>query len=229
MLKLFCSIFVYLLIIFRKGIKSSFPCKVSPFFALKRLKGLQDVNLDSAFLGRDVTISSGCCFYEDPIIFGKVRIGRYTSICGPATRICAEINHVYIGAFCSIASNVVIQEYNHNLQKPSTYDVLSHLFDETNTEMVTSKGDIVIEDGVWIGSNSVILSGVHIGRGAVIGAGAVVVNDIPAYAIAVGNPAKVVKYRFSEESIAIIEKSQWWTWNQEKFSINKDFFTQTFK
>lgn len=229
MFKLFCSIWVYFLILFKKGVKCSFPCKVSPLFAINHLNGVKDVNLDSAFIGRDVTISSGCCFYEDPIIFGKVRIGRYTSICGPATRICADINHVIIGAFCSIASNVIIQEYNHNTRKASTYDVLSHLFDEANPEMVTSKGDIVIEDGVWIGSNSVILSGVHIGRSAVIGAGSVVVNDIPAYAIAVGNPARVVKYRFSEESISIIEKSQWWTWDKHKFSLNKDFFTQTFE
>ena len=165
MLKFICSIFVYFFVLFKKGVKSSFPCRISPLFALKGLKGLNRVCLDSAFIGRDVTISSGCCFYEDPVIFGKVKIGRYTSVCGPGTRICAEINNVIIGSFCSIASNVVIQEYNHNIRKATTYDLLSHMFDDTTPDMEISKGDIIIEDGVWIGSNSVILSGVHIGRG----------------------------------------------------------------
>ena len=64
-----------------------------------------------------------------------------------------------------------------------------------------SKGPIVINDDVWLGTNALILSGIEIGQGAVIAAGAVVTNDIPPYAIAAGVPAKVIKYRFNQEMI----------------------------
>jgi len=68
-----------------------------------------------------------------------------------------------------------------------------------------SKGKIVVEDDVWIGTDALILSGTHIGKGAVIGARAVISGKIPAYTIVVGNPCKVVKYRFSEEIINQLE------------------------
>jgi tetrahydrodipicolinate N-succinyltransferase len=67
----------------------------------------------------------------------------------------------------------------------------------------SSKGDIVVDDDVWIGYRAMILSGVHIGQGAVVAAGAVVTKDVPPYAIVGGVPAKVIKYRFSPE---VIEK-----------------------
>ena len=70
-----------------------------------------------------------------------------------------------------------------------------------NGNDATSKGDIVLEDDVWIGCNAVILSGVHIGQGAVVAAGAVVTKDIPAYAVVAGNPAHIIKYRFDKEYI----------------------------
>lgn len=73
-----------------------------------------------------------------------------------------------------------------------------------------------IENDVWIGGNAIILQGVSIGNGAVIGAGAVVNKDIPDYAIAVGVPAKIVKYRFNEEKIHRLIESEWWLNDFEK-------------
>ena len=64
-----------------------------------------------------------------------------------------------------------------------------------------SKGDIIIDDDVWIGYRAIVLSGVHVGQGAVIAAGAVVTKDVPPYAIVGGNPAKVINYRFDEDMI----------------------------
>lgn len=64
-----------------------------------------------------------------------------------------------------------------------------------------SKGDIVIDDDVWIGENALIFSGVHIGQGAVIGAGSYVTKDVPPYAVVVGTPAKIMRYRFDEDKI----------------------------
>ena len=229
MVKFLFSIFAYFYVLFKRGVRSSFPCYVNPKFLFKGLKNLHDVYLGSAFIGEGVEISNGCYFFEDPQLFGKVRVDRYTSICGPATRIFAKINEIHIGSFCSIASNVIIQEYNHRVDSVSTYDVLAHICKEDElTITTTSKGPITIEDGVWIGSSAVILSGVNIRRGAIIGAGSVVVDDIPPYAIAVGNPAKVIKYRFSEEAIKEIEESKWWTWDEETIVSHKEFFKKIF-
>ena len=72
------------------------------------------------------------------------------------------------------------------------------------------KGDTVIENDVWIGQNVTIMPGVHIGNGAIIGANAVVASNIPAYSIAVGNPARVVKKRFDDEMIELLESFKWW-------------------
>lgn len=76
----------------------------------------------------------------------------------------------------------------------------------------------MIGHDVWLGRNALILSGVNIGDGAVIGAGAVVVKDIPPYAIAAGNPARVIRYRFDRQQIAALEKIQWWNWDDSKIN-----------
>jgi len=75
--------------------------------------------------------------------------------------------------------------------------------------------DIVIGNDVWIGLGATILSGVNIGDGAVIGAYSVVTKDVPHYAIVAGNPAKLIRYRFSIKTINILRKVQWWDWNYE--------------
>ncbi len=79
-----------------------------------------------------------------------------------------------------------------------------------------TKGDVVIGSDVWIASNAVILSGVHIGDGAVIGANAVVSKNVPAYRVAAGNPSKVVKYRFDEDTIAQLLNIKWWEWDRQR-------------
>jgi virginiamycin A acetyltransferase len=80
----------------------------------------------------------------------------------------------------------------------------------------TCKGNIIIENDVWIGAKSTIMSGVKISNGAVIGSCSVVTKDVPPYAIVVGNPAKIVKYRFTEEQIQSLLKISWWDWNENK-------------
>ena len=78
------------------------------------------------------------------------------------------------------------------------------------------KGDIVIENDVWIGAKSTIMSGVRISNGAIVGACSVVTKDVPPYAIVAGNPAKIVKYRFSEEQIEALLNIAWWNWPEQK-------------
>lgn len=104
-----------------------------------------------------------------------------------------------IGSFCSIASNVLfITGGGHYLDRFTTFP-LNRKLNKTKEE--TSKGPIVVEDDVWLGYGAKILSGVTIGQGAVIGSFAVVAKDIPPYAIVVGNPGKILRYRFNQQII----------------------------
>lgn len=85
-----------------------------------------------------------------------------------------------------------------------------------------SKGAVTIGNDVWIAGNVKILSGVTIGDGAVIGASSVVTRDIPPYAVAAGNPARVIRYRFDEDTIAALLRIQWWHWPVEKIKQYAD-------
>ena len=89
-----------------------------------------------------------------------------------------------------------------------------------------NKGATAIGNDVWIGLEATIVSGVTIGNGAVIGAKAVVANDIPDYAIAVGNPAYVIRYRFAPETIERLTKISWWNWKLSKILNNLDLLYQ---
>jgi serine acetyltransferase len=80
----------------------------------------------------------------------------------------------------------------------------------------TCKGDIIIENDVWVGAKSTIMSGVKIHNGAVVGACSVVTKDVPPYAIVVGNPATIVKYRFTEKQIKSLLEISWWDWTEDR-------------
>lgn len=112
-----------------------------------------------------------------------------------------------IGSYCSIAQEVMfILNADHNVNTVSTFPFVNKLgIGEEPLEGV-SKGDIIVGDDVWIGYRSTILSGVMIGRGAVVAAGSVVTKDVPPYAIVGGVPARILKYRFSDEMIKELQK-----------------------
>ena len=112
-----------------------------------------------------------------------------------------NVSKLEIGNYCSIAQNVrFILDADHQIKSISSYPFKVKLLQSKLFE-ATSKGDIVIDDDVWIGYGATIMSGVHIGQGAVVAAGAVVTKDVPPYAIVGGVPAKIIKYRFSLELI----------------------------
>lgn len=115
----------------------------------------------------------------------KLYIGDNTYI-GEYQNIRASGGIIKIGNNCSISQHITIIASNHNIAKD--ININQQGWDKKKT-------GVLIEDDVWIGANSVILPGVTIGKGAVIGAGSVVTKNIPKYAIAVGNPAKIIKYR----------------------------------
>ena len=114
----------------------------------------------------------------------------------------SALNHVEMGNYCSIAPNVMIGGMEHSIWAVSTSPRLS---DAGITERMT-----IIGHDVWIGAQSVVKQGVVIGSGAVIGANSFVNKDVPPYSIVFGSPAKVSRYRFSEEMIAIINKTFYW-------------------
>ena len=110
-----------------------------------------------------------------------------------------------IGSYCSIAQEVTfILNADHRTDTISTFPFKVKVLGESLEG--TSKGDIIVADDVWIGYRATILSGVHIGQGAVIAAGAVVTKDVPSYAIVGGVPARVIKYRFGEEVLTRLGK-----------------------
>lgn len=113
----------------------------------------------------------------------------------------ADNEELEIGNYCSIAKGVkFILGGNHLLNTITTYPFKVRTFNLQKEEAFT-KGRIVIKDDVWIGIDSMILSGVTVGQGAIIGARSVVSKDVPPYSIVVGNPARIIKKRFSEEVI----------------------------
>lgn len=196
----------------------------------KLIKSWRDRNFNKTFptiinksrIG-NTSLGMGCKINE-VICTGNIELGNFVSINGPATRLAAQVNQITIGSFTSIASNVVIQEHFHNKDRITSYYVFNNLFKEFSPDEIVSKGSIYIEEDVWIGSNSTILSGVTIGRGAVIGAGSVVTKDIPKYSIVVGNPARVIKKRFSDDIINELEKSNWWEMCPSELKKFSDLF-----
>ena len=105
---------------------------------------------------------------------------------------------LYIGNYCSIAPNVhFLLGGEHQIKTISTYPFKVLSFGQARE--AGSKGNIIVNDDVWICEGAIICSGVTIGQGAVIAAGAVVTKDVEPYAIVGGNPARVIKYRFNEK------------------------------
>lgn len=130
-----------------------------------------------------------------------------------------------IGKYCSISAGVeIILGGNHRTNWISTFPFRQEVetfphWNNINKDTSFYRGDVIIGNDVWIGRNALILSGAQIGDGAIIGAGSVVATNIPPYAICVGNPAKIIKYRFTPPNCEKLLKIKWWEWDTKK--INK--------
>lgn len=180
-------------------------------------------------IGRNAVIGSHCRLKRVKIS-GNVVIGDHTSLWGPNLDFFAKINKIEVGKFCSIARNTTFQEYNHDFSNFTTYFIHKNLFkDGMHRKDIKSKGDIVIENDVWIGAHCVILSGAHIGNGAVVAANSVVTGSIPPYAIVAGSPAKVIKYRFSDKVIQKLLDSKWWDWDVQEIKTKQDYLNNILK
>lgn len=170
----------------------------SKFFK-KILRGRSILN---SKIDKSAKIYSGTEFYNSSI-------GRYSYIGYDS-----EVHSCDIGSFCSIANGFVVGGAKHPMNWVSTSPVFYNVGGGTGFHL----GDLDVEElkrtfighDVWIGNRVTIMQGIKVGTGAVVGAGAIVTKDVPPYAVVAGCPAKVIRYRFDENTIAKLLKSEWW-------------------
>jgi virginiamycin A acetyltransferase len=154
----------------------------------------------NALQGHQIEVMEGALIDSTSMIGSYSYVGRNCSITKSS-----------IGRYCSIANNVSIGQGEHELDRIST----NSIFYNAPFEILTSKECIIGHD-VWIGVDAIILRGVTIGIGAVIGANSVVTKNVPPFAIVVGSPAKVIRYRFQEKKVKHILDSEWWNESPEE-------------
>lgn len=157
-------------------------------------------------------------------LYHGVDVGAYSYGCFDPRRIPAG---TVVGRYCSFAAGVVIFNANHPLERPSLHPFFYNPRLGIVGQETVSRGTLHIGHDVWMGHNALILPRVrNIGNGAVIGAGAVVTRDVPAYAIVGGNPAGVIRYRFHDAIRQRLEESRWWERSVEDLRREVDLFVQ---
>ena len=164
-----------------------------------------------------------------------LKSGRYTYFGGggvggnhtdkPIIRFPEPNSVLRIGSFCSIGPGLIVfLGGNHRTELVSTFPFGNtpggDFFKKQNKELIKSNGDVSIGNDVWIAERVTIMSGITIGDGAVIAANSHVVKDVEPYSIVGGNPARHIKYRFSQEQIEKLLKIKWWDWDDEKIQEN---------
>ena len=181
--------------------------------------------------------------YLDSVVeYPNITVGKYTIyndfVCDPAAFEKNNVLYHYpinkdklvIGKFCSIAcgAKFIFNSANHTLESLSNY-TFPLFYEEWGLEkgqVATAwdnKGDIVVGNDVWIGYEAVVMAGVYIGDGAVVGARAVVTKDVAPYAIVGGVPAKEIRKRFCEQTIAKLLRLKWWDWEEGRIRQNLQF------
>jgi len=191
-------------------------------YVASRLKGFVDYwNMEA----ENQRLNSTVKVLRGTVVNSDVVVGQYTYVGSNST-----IASGSIGAFCSIANNVVIGVDDHSLSSVSTHPFWSSpqgwTFETSDSteRWVQQKSAPIIGHDVWIGANVVVVRGAIIEDGAVIGAGAVVTSRIPAYAIAVGVPARVIRYRFNSETCERLRNIKWWDWEYKRIDRHRAEF-----
>ena len=176
------------------------------------------------------------CFIKNVITRPNIIVGDYTYYDDNegAENFESHVTHHYefngdkliIGKFCAIAKGVefIMNGANHRMCSVTTYpfNIMGSGWEKATPSIneLPLKGDTIVGNDVWIGQNVTILPGVHIGDGAIIGANSVVSKDVPSYHIVGGNPIKIIRKRFDDETIDYLLKLKWWDWSAEKIFDN---------
>lgn len=175
-------------------------------------------------------------YLRNVITRANIVVGDYTYYDDPEGAERFEKNVLYhfpfigdkliIGRFCAIAKDVkfVMNGANHLMSGFSTYpfQIFGNGWERIMPPLdaFPHKGDTVVGNDVWLGYDAMVMPGVRVGDGAIVATRSVVVSDVPPYAIVGGNPAKVIRRRFSDEIVTALLQIAWWDWSAEKISRN---------
>ena len=144
-------------------------------------------------------VGRGTIFGGDDLVVGyATTIGANSFIHGPLS----------IGRYCQLGPAVAIYGRDHPMSYVTTY-INRNLFEGRLNEH-SKQQRVEVENDVWIGHGAILLKGIRVGNGAIIGAGSVVTKSVPAYSVVAGNPARVIRSRFSPAVVELLQKLQWW-------------------
>jgi virginiamycin A acetyltransferase len=176
------------------------------------------------------------CFIKNIVSNPNIIIGDYTYYDDPEDSENFERNVLYhypfvgdkliIGKFCALATGVkfIMNGANHKISGFSTYpfDIFGNGWEQVTpqSDELPFKGDTIIGNDVWIGYEAIIMPGVKIGDGVIVAAKSVVTKDVSPYTVVGGNPASLLKKRFSDETIKLLLKISWWNWDIKKITRN---------
>ena len=181
---------------------------------------------NASFISANVDVDKTAYIYRG-VKAKRAVIGAHTYIAANT-----DVENAEIGKFCSIADHCRIGMSGHSLQYISTSPIFTQTRNALQEKWVaedifehkSEEERVILGHDVWVGSHVLIKGGVRVGNGACIAAGAVVVKDVPPYAIVGGVPAKIIRYRFPQETIDKLEEIQWWNLPKETLMQNIHLF-----
>ena len=211
--------------------------RISNYIKILRYKFIENEKAQVSFASR---------IGENVVFEGKNSVGENTVLSntylGYGSYVCdnSNVSNCKIGRFCSISNNVLRASGKHPTDFATTHPAfyskehpcgLGYVAEDKFQEKVYLEKPYQVQIGndVWIGTGAIIFDGVTIGNGAIVAAGSVVNKDVPPYAIVGGVPAKIIKYRFSEETIKKLEKSLWWKKDENWLKENAENFSEVEK